>query len=300
MTVAAQGVVPRERLYGERAMLQAPLEIALAWPEVEIPALVFLGNLVKSRREVAAEFAASAIALIDGAPTYSAIANRRRWRSMCSVAAPRPAAARPSWRRGVRGVRRVAVAAALASLAQMAARVLVVVAAIVVVVFGVTQARRAHRCATTRDARSPPGSTIGRRRAASRRAFVLSPGCDSPEARQQISTLLTVIVAMARRWRSPAGRSATPQARPAGGARPRSTAATGRRRARACRGAQSRAVVPAAPVRFLEIHGQAANPACSAPLDDVARGRAGKRQRHRAHEQSAVGSTAPRARNARI
>lgn len=74
MTVAAQGVVPRERLYGERAMLQAPLEIALAWPEVEIPALVFLGNLVKSRREVAAEFAASAIALIDGAPTYSAVA----------------------------------------------------------------------------------------------------------------------------------------------------------------------------------------------------------------------------------
>ena len=74
MTVAAQGVVPRERLYGERAMLQSPLEVALAWPEVEIPALVFLGNLVKSRPEVAAEFAASAVALIDGAPTHSSVA----------------------------------------------------------------------------------------------------------------------------------------------------------------------------------------------------------------------------------
>jgi tetratricopeptide (TPR) repeat protein len=74
MTVAAQGVVPRERLFGERAMLQSPLEVALAWPEVEIPALVFLGNLVKSRREVAAEFGASAIALIDGAPTHSSVA----------------------------------------------------------------------------------------------------------------------------------------------------------------------------------------------------------------------------------
>ncbi len=73
MTVAAQGVVGRERLYGERAMLQSPLEVALAWPEVEIPALVFLGNLVKSRPEVAAEFAASAIALIDGAGTDSAV-----------------------------------------------------------------------------------------------------------------------------------------------------------------------------------------------------------------------------------
>jgi tetratricopeptide (TPR) repeat protein len=74
MTVAAQGVVSRERIFGERAMLQTPLELALAWPEVEIPALVFLGNLVKSRPEVAAEFAASAIALIDGARTDSAVA----------------------------------------------------------------------------------------------------------------------------------------------------------------------------------------------------------------------------------
>jgi hypothetical protein len=55
-------------------MLQAPLELALAWPEVEVPALVFLGNLVKSRPEVAAEFAASAVALIDGARTDSAVA----------------------------------------------------------------------------------------------------------------------------------------------------------------------------------------------------------------------------------
>jgi hypothetical protein len=48
LTLAANGVMPRDLLRGERAMLEWPLDLALQWPAAEVPTLMLLSGLAKA------------------------------------------------------------------------------------------------------------------------------------------------------------------------------------------------------------------------------------------------------------
>jgi len=48
LSLLANGVVPKERLWGERNMLEWPLRMALQWPDAEVPKLMYLSGLAKA------------------------------------------------------------------------------------------------------------------------------------------------------------------------------------------------------------------------------------------------------------
>ncbi|MGK9173336.1 tetratricopeptide repeat protein [Yokenella regensburgei] len=70
LTMVANNYVPRAALWGERSMLEWPLNMALQWPQAEVPKLMYLSGLSKAcdyQSEVLAEYKKRTLALLESA-----------------------------------------------------------------------------------------------------------------------------------------------------------------------------------------------------------------------------------------
>jgi tetratricopeptide (TPR) repeat protein len=70
LTMVASEYVPRSALWGERSMLEWPYNMALQWPQAEVPKLMYLSGLSKAwdyQSEVLAEYKKRTLALLENA-----------------------------------------------------------------------------------------------------------------------------------------------------------------------------------------------------------------------------------------
>jgi tetratricopeptide (TPR) repeat protein len=70
LTLVANKQIPRSAIWGERAMLEWPLRMALDWPQAEVPKLMYLSGLGKAfdyRSDLVAEYKEQSLALLHDA-----------------------------------------------------------------------------------------------------------------------------------------------------------------------------------------------------------------------------------------
>lgn len=70
LTMVANEYVPRAALWGERSMLEWPLNMAMQWPQADVPKLMYLSGLSKAsdyQSEVLAEYKKRTLALLESA-----------------------------------------------------------------------------------------------------------------------------------------------------------------------------------------------------------------------------------------
>jgi len=78
-TLVASAHVPKSALWGERSMLDMPLQMALDWPSVEVPKLMFVSSLGKALdygSDVLAEYEARSRQLLKNAAGTLSVATR--------------------------------------------------------------------------------------------------------------------------------------------------------------------------------------------------------------------------------
>lgn len=77
LTLVANEKLPRSAIWGERAMLDWPLHMALQWPQTEVPKLMYLSGLGKAfdyKSDVLAEYQQRSLELLRDAETTQSVA----------------------------------------------------------------------------------------------------------------------------------------------------------------------------------------------------------------------------------